>query len=282
MDPTHRTRSLSLLAVGLLFACSQGPSETPSPATTTDGGVIPEAGASTVDFTFRVTGMRAYFQLMGESQIEAMLAVAEAESGKRVFWKASTIRSTVDVVEFSAPGLLQKGVAYNLGAAVGGYGYLEIPPVTDQVVVEMTQEEYRTKLGNEYKRAYDLLTTPLKLKPGTYEGRVAATGTQIQYVVGADGYLSPVHLIYGCAGSTPTCGGPSGQSVEPCSRSLVRGDTEQAHIGTSVSSGLSLVGDIRADADKLVFAGKVAKTNCCAEALNLDLVRISNSTQGCK
>ncbi len=285
MASTHRTRSHSLLVgvVGLVFACSQGASETPSSPTNADGGVTPEeAGAATVDFTFRVTGMRAYFQLMGESEIEAMLAVAETESGKRVFWKASTIRSSVDVVEFSAPGLLQKGVSYSLGAAVGGYGYLEIPPVTDRVVVEMTQEEYRTKLGNEYKRAYDLLTTPLKLKPGTYEGRVAATGTQIQYVVGSEGYLSPVHLIYGCTGSTSTCGGPAGQSIEPCSRSLVRGDTEQAHIGTSVSSGLSLVGDIRADTDKLVFTGKVAKTNCCSEALNLDLVRISNSTQGCK
>jgi hypothetical protein len=146
----------------------------------------------------------------------------------------------------------------------------------------MTQEQYRTTLGKEYQRAYDLLTTPLKLKPGTYEGRVAATGTHIQYVVGSEGYLSPVRLYYGCTGSTPTCGGPAGESVVPCSRSLVRGDTEQAHIGTSVSSGLSLVGDIRADADKLVLTGKVAKTNCCSEALNLDLVRISDDPRGCK
>lgn len=45
---------------------------------------------------------------------------------------------------------------------------------------------------------------------------------------------------------------------------------------------LLLRSDIRADTDKLVFTGKVAKTNCCSEALNLDLVRISNNTQGCK
>lgn len=277
---------VALAASITLLACAcSAPSPTPT-TTAADGGTNPGADGAVVgdvfDLTVHGAGFGAQWTLTDDPSIQLVLAAEDADTKQRIGWEPKTVQQPADDFTFTWSGRLKRGARY--AVALEGwktYAYFEIPAVSANVTLELDDAAV-TKGTKRYLDAFDVLDTRLTVAPGRFEATNPKTGTRIAFVVGSQGYLNVAQLLYGCSGSTATCGDYGGHSVAPCTRAYVRGDTMKAKVSDSTSWGLSISASASASGDAIAIDGTVKRTNCCNEPIALVATRVSSDTGGCR
>lgn len=272
-------------SIALVACAGSAPS---SPGVTGDSDADIDAGADVVatgdtfDLTVHGTGFASQWTLTDDPSIELVLAAQDVDTKERIGWEPKTVSKPADDFTFTWPGRLKRGARY--AVALEGwktYAYFEVPAVVGDVTLELDDAKVTTAT-KRYLDAFDVLDTRLALPPGTFEAANPKTGTKIAFVVGKEGYLNVARLLYGCSGSTATCGDYGGHSVAPCTRAYVRGDTMKAKLGDSTSWGLSIAATASVQGDGIAIEGAVKRANCCNEPVALVATRTSTDTAGCR
>lgn len=267
----------------VVVACAGTPSS--SPTSNDDAGAQPGADGSVadaLDLTVHGRGFATQWTLTDEPTIELVLAAQDADTKERIGWEAQIVQKPADEFTFTWPARLKRGARYAVALeGWGTYAYFEVPSVQANVTLELDDPTV-SAATKRYLDAFDVLDTRLGLAPGRFEATNPSTGTKIAFVVGTEGYLNVAQLIFGCSGSTATCGNYGGHSVVPCTRAYVRGDTMKAKVSDSLSTGLSIAATAAVQGDAIAIEGTVKRANCCNETIALTAKRVSTDAGGCR